>query len=84
MLNPAAQPPRLIEPSSAGFRICHDAPDAWLWCQHIYDLQVRDSFTLGARKHTLTPFVQQGCAWNEPGNYGGGFDTCEGDSTECE
>lgn len=23
-----------------GFRICHDAPDAWLWCQHIYDLQV--------------------------------------------
>ncbi|TNY24432.1 hypothetical protein DMC30DRAFT_387380 [Rhodotorula diobovata] len=44
------------------FRICHDAADAWLWCQHIYDLQ--------------------GCAWNEPGNYGSGFDTCDGDSTE--
>ncbi|GAA5901960.1 hypothetical protein JCM8208_006649 [Rhodotorula glutinis] len=44
------------------FRICHDADDAWLWCQHIYDLQ--------------------GCAWNEPGNYDGGFDSCDGDSTE--
>ncbi|BGP49284.1 hypothetical protein JCM10450v2_005168 [Rhodotorula kratochvilovae] len=44
------------------FRICHDASDAWLWCQHIYDIQ--------------------GCAWNEPGNYGSGFDTCDGDSTE--
>ncbi|GJN90045.1 hypothetical protein Rhopal_003043-T1 [Rhodotorula paludigena] len=21
------------------FRICHDASDAWLWCQHIYDIQ---------------------------------------------
>ncbi|GAA6023229.1 hypothetical protein JCM8202_004575 [Rhodotorula sphaerocarpa] len=51
-----------ISDSEFCFRICHDAPDAWLWCQHIYDLQ--------------------GCAWNEPGNYGGGFDTCEGDSTE--
>ena len=39
---------------------------------------------LGARKHTLTFCAQQGCAWNEPGNYGGGFDSCEGDSTECE
>ncbi|BGP33320.1 hypothetical protein JCM10296v2_005118 [Rhodotorula toruloides] len=44
------------------FRICHDASDAWLWCQHIYDLQ--------------------GCAWNEPGNYGSGFDTCQGDGTD--
>ncbi|GAA5963010.1 hypothetical protein JCM8115_002585 [Rhodotorula mucilaginosa] len=51
-----------ISDSEFCFRICHDAPDAWLWCQHIYDLQ--------------------GCAWNEPGNYGGGFDSCEGDSTE--
>ncbi|GAA5858820.1 hypothetical protein JCM1840_006572 [Sporobolomyces johnsonii] len=23
----------------------------------------------------------QGCQWNEPGNYGDGFDTCDGDST---
>ncbi|GAA6055619.1 hypothetical protein JCM3770_006728 [Rhodotorula araucariae] len=44
------------------FRICHDASDAWLWCQHIYDIQ--------------------GCQWNEPGNYGSGFDTCDGGSTE--
>ncbi|BGP25763.1 macrofage activating glycoprotein [Rhodotorula toruloides] len=44
------------------FRICHDSSDAWLWCQHIYDLQ--------------------GCAWNEPGNYGAGFDTCQGDGTD--
>ncbi|POY73251.1 hypothetical protein BMF94_3585 [Rhodotorula taiwanensis] len=51
-----------ISDSEFCFRICHDAPDAWLWCQHIYDLQ--------------------GCAWNEPGNYGDGFDTCQGDSTE--
>ncbi|GAA5895426.1 uncharacterized protein JCM6883_001503 [Sporobolomyces salmoneus] len=24
----------------------------------------------------------QGCSWNQPGNYGDGFDTCQGDSTE--
>ncbi|GAA5991049.1 hypothetical protein JCM10908_006516 [Rhodotorula pacifica] len=51
-----------ISDSEFCFRICHDAPDAWLWCQHIYDIQ--------------------GCAWNEPGNYGDGFDSCQGDSTE--
>ncbi|GAA5860885.1 hypothetical protein JCM3774_003175 [Rhodotorula dairenensis] len=51
-----------ISDSEFCFRICHDAPDAWLWCQHIYDLQ--------------------GCAWNEPGNYDAGFDSCQGDSTE--
>lgn len=39
---------------------------------------------LGAWRHALILCAQQGCAWNEPGNYGGGFDSCEGDSTECE
>ncbi|GAA6011686.1 hypothetical protein JCM10207_004209 [Rhodosporidiobolus poonsookiae] len=43
------------------FRVCHDASDAWLWCQHIYDVM--------------------GCQFNEPGNYGSGFDQCDGDST---
>ncbi|KAG0659425.1 hypothetical protein C6P46_005204 [Rhodotorula mucilaginosa] len=71
-----------ISDSEFCFRICHDAPDAWLWCQHIYDLQVRGLLITGARNHALTPRVRQGCAWNEPGNYGGGFDSCEGDSTE--
>ncbi|GAA5888123.1 hypothetical protein JCM5296_005442 [Sporobolomyces johnsonii] len=50
-----------ISDSEFCFRVCPDADDAWLWCQHIYDLQ--------------------GCQWNEPGNYGDGFDTCDGDST---
>lgn len=44
------------------FRICKAADDAYLYCQHIYDLQ--------------------GCYWNEPGNYGPGYDTCQGDSTQ--
>ncbi|BGP17590.1 hypothetical protein JCM10213_001239 [Rhodosporidiobolus nylandii] len=44
------------------FRICKDTPDAWLWCQHIYDTM--------------------GCEWNEPANYGAGFDSCEGEATE--
>ncbi|GAA5972016.1 hypothetical protein JCM11641_002458 [Rhodosporidiobolus odoratus] len=43
------------------FRVCHDASDAWLYCQHVYDVM--------------------GCAWNEPGNYGEGFDQCEGEPT---
>ncbi|SGZ31425.1 BQ5605_C044g12171 [Microbotryum silenes-dioicae] len=44
-------------------RVCKPSvPDAWLWCQHIYDLQ--------------------GCGWNDPGQYGSGFDTCEGDGTD--
>ncbi|SCV73518.1 BQ2448_7444 [Microbotryum intermedium] len=44
-------------------RVCKPSvPDAWLWCQHIYDLQ--------------------GCEWNDPGQYGSGFDTCEGDGSD--
>ncbi|SCZ94967.1 BZ3500_MvSof-1268-A1-R1_Chr11-3g03511 [Microbotryum saponariae] len=44
-------------------RVCKPSvPDAWLWCQHIYDLQ--------------------GCGWNDPGQYGSGFDTCEGDGAD--
>ncbi|GAA6051788.1 hypothetical protein JCM3770_004972 [Rhodotorula araucariae] len=41
-------------------RICNPAdPDAWKWCNHIYDTE--------------------GCYWNDPGNYGTGFDTCKAD-----
>ncbi|KAG0143976.1 hypothetical protein CROQUDRAFT_660494 [Cronartium quercuum f. sp. fusiforme G11] len=43
------------------FRICNPRdPNAWLYCQHIYDVM--------------------GCTWVMPGNYGGGFDSCLGDS----
>ncbi|GAA5956963.1 hypothetical protein JCM3765_006653 [Sporobolomyces pararoseus] len=52
-----------ISDSEFCIRICPtNDPDAWQWCQHIYDVQ--------------------GCSWNQPGNYGDGFDTCQGDSTD--
>jgi hypothetical protein len=52
-----------ISDSEFCIRLCPTSdPDAWQWCQHIYDIQ--------------------GCAFNSPGDYGDGFDTCQGDSTE--
>ena len=52
-----------ISDSEFCIRLCPTSdPDAWQWCQHIYDIQ--------------------GCAWNQPGNYGDGFETCQGDSTD--
>ncbi|GAA5995804.1 hypothetical protein JCM5350_000566 [Sporobolomyces pararoseus] len=52
-----------ISDSEFCIRICPTSdPNAWQWCQHIYDLQ--------------------GCSWNEPGNYGDGFDTCQGDGSD--
>ncbi|GAA6042518.1 hypothetical protein NBRC10512_005868 [Rhodotorula toruloides] len=78
------------------FRICHDASDAWLWCQHIYDLVSAPASSGGLIRlgdhlsvlvaegfiDNLLSRSQQGCAWNEPGNYGSGFDTCQGDGTD--
>ncbi|GAA6060351.1 hypothetical protein JCM10212_004535 [Sporobolomyces blumeae] len=52
-----------ISDSEFCIRVCPSSdPNAWQWCQHIYDVR--------------------GCAWVEPGNYGSGFDSCDGEGTD--
>lgn len=64
------------------FRICKDASDAWLWCQHIYDILVCVVRAILARALQVADDCEfhQGCQWNQPGDFGSGFDTCQGDS----
>ncbi|KNE96843.1 hypothetical protein PSTG_09826 [Puccinia striiformis f. sp. tritici PST-78] len=45
-------------PDEFCIRACYNGPDAWRYCNHVYDLMA--------------------CRWNIPGDYGPGFDSCEG------
>ncbi|GAA5962527.1 hypothetical protein JCM21900_003666 [Sporobolomyces salmonicolor] len=79
-----------ISDSEFCFRVCPDADDAWLWCQvtphalaHSVALSLADArFSLASITLLQHIYDLQGCQWNEPGNYGDGYDSCDGDSTD--
>lgn len=66
-------------------RVCKPGGRDAQFCQHIYGMSfpflVRYAFCY-ALPHILSVWIDldvMGCSWNMPGNYGDGFDTCEGD-----